>query len=195
MATIGYVRFSIHTGDINGQLDGVQLDKIFEDKLSGNEIQRPALSEMLAYVREGDTVKVHSIDRLGRTLVDLNNIVAHLTDRGVSVVFNKENLSFKGKPQKNGKPDPEYKSDAVGDLIFSMMEAFSEFERRLINERQRKGHAIRRAKGLHLGRPAALTLEQKKAIRRRVAAGESKTAIAAEFKASRSTIYAALKAA
>ena len=184
MATVGYVRVSILTGNTDRQLDGIQLDRVFEDKLSGKDTQRPALNEMLAYVREGDTVMVHSIDRLARNLVDLKGIVSKLNAKGVSVVFSKENLTFSA-----GESNP------MSDLMLSMMGAFAEFERRLINERQREGHAIRRAKGLQVGRPSALTVEQVKTIRQRAAAGESKTALAAEFKASRATIYSALKAA
>lgn len=195
MATVGYVRVSVLAGNTDRQLDGIQLDKIFEDKLSGKNMDRPALNAMIDYVRDGDAVIVHSIDRLARNLVDLKNIVAKLTDKGVTVSFNKENLTFKGKPQKDGKPDPEFKSDAMSDLVFSMMGAFAEFERRLINERQKEGHAIRKAKGLPVGRPTALTPVQVKAIQERAAAGESKTALAHEFGASRATIYTVLKAA
>lgn len=184
MATVGYIRVSSITGNSDRQLDGIQLDRTFEDKLSGKNMQRPALNEMVAYVREGDTVVVHSIDRLARNLVDLKNIVSSLNSKGVSVVFHKENLTFSA-----GKSNP------MSDLMLSMMGAFAEFERRLINERQREGHAIRRAKGLPVGRPTALTLAQVKDVQERAAAGESKTALAAEFKASRATIYAALKAA
>lgn len=195
MATVGYVRVSVLAGNTDRQLDGIQLDKVYEDKLSGKDMARPELNAMIDYVREGDTVMVHSIDRLARNLVDLKSIVAKLTNKGVTVIFSKENLTFKGKPQKDGKPDPEFKSDAMSDLVFSMMGAFAEFERRLINERQKEGHAIRKAKGLPIGRPAALTPVQIKAIQERAAAGESKTALAHEFGASRATIYTVLKAA
>lgn len=181
--TIGYKRVSSLSQNTERQLDGVALDEEFEDKVSGKDINRPELQKMMKHARKGDTVIVHSIDRLARNLVDLKTIVSTLTDKGVTVQFAKEDLKF--TPEKN----------VMNDLMLSMMGAFAEFERSLINERQREGHAIRKAKGLPTGRPAALTPEQVKEIRIRAANGEGKTALAAEYQASRATIYAALKVA
>lgn len=181
---IGYKRVSSLTQNTERQLDGVMLDEEFEDKVSGKDANRPELQKMMKHARKGDTVIVHSIDRLARNLMDLKTIVSTLTDKGVTVEFVKEKLTF----------TPE-KQNPMNDLMLSMMGAFAEFERSLINERQREGHAIRKAKGLPTGRPAVLTTAQVKEIRVRVANGESKTALASEYQASRATIYAALKVA
>ena len=91
---IGYIRVSTLDQNTERQLADVKLHKIFEDKASGKDTKRPALAECLRYLRQGDTLLVHSIDRLARNLEDLQKIVRELTDKGVSVRFVKENLIF-----------------------------------------------------------------------------------------------------
>jgi DNA invertase Pin-like site-specific DNA recombinase len=92
--TVGYVRVSSVDQNVARQLDVVKLDEVFEDKASGKDVTRPALVALLAFVREGDTVMVHSIDGLTRNLVDLRAIVSGINDKGVAVTFVKENLTF-----------------------------------------------------------------------------------------------------
>src|ERR1019366_5435347 len=90
----GYVRVSSIDQNTVRQLDGVQLDKVFTDKASGKDTNRPQLKAALEYLRDGDRLVVHSLDRLARNLVDLKNIVSGLTTRDVTVEFVKEHLTF-----------------------------------------------------------------------------------------------------
>lgn len=179
---VGYCRVSSVDQNLARQLDGIQLDRTFEDKASGKDTDRPALKALQSFVRDGDTVMVHSIDRLARNLVDLRAIVSSLNEKGVAVTFVKEALTFSAD-----------KSSPMNTLMLSMMGAFAEFERSMILERQREGIAAAKAAGKPTGRPERLSPAQVAAIQQRAAAGESKVTLAAEFKVSRATIYTALK--
>ena len=106
------------------QLDGVELDRVFTDAVSGKSADRPQLQAMLAYVRDGDTMLVHSMDRLARNLDDLRRLVRELTGRGVAVQFIKEQLTFTAEDAP------------MATLLLSVLGAFAEFERALIRERQ-----------------------------------------------------------
>ena len=180
---VGYIRVSTLDQNTTRQLDGAMLDKVFTDKASGKDTQRPQLQAALEYLRDGDTLIVHSMDRLARNLEDLRRIVRELTDRGVTVEFVKESMVF-----TQGKDSP------MATLMLSMLGAFAEFERSLIKERQREGIAIAKSKGVYRGRKAALTPEQAQELRKRAANGEAKAALAREFKVSRETLYQYLKA-
>jgi DNA invertase Pin-like site-specific DNA recombinase len=179
---VGYTRVSSLDQKSDRQLDGIQLDRMFEEKASGKDTKRPVLQECLAYVRTGDVLHVHSIDRLCRNLSDLLRIVTTLREKGVCVRFHKENLVFGGG-----------ESEATSELMLGMLGAVAQFERRLILERQREGIAIARAKGKHLGRKHSLTEEQTQEIRTRASAGVNKTSLAKEFSVSRATVYNMLK--
>lgn len=178
---VGYVRVSTVDQNTARQLDGVKLDRVFEDKASGKDVQRPQLEACLSHLRSGDTLHVHSMDRLCRNLDDLRRIVKDLTGRGVVVQFHKEGLKFTGE------------DSPMSNLLLSMLGAVAEFERALIGERQREGIAIAKAEGRYTGRKPALTAERVKELRQRAAAGEKKTALAAEFGISRQTLYANLE--
>ncbi|HBP5977051.1 TPA: recombinase family protein, partial [Pseudomonas aeruginosa] len=93
---IGYVRVSSYDQNPERQLEQVEVGKLFTDKASGKDTQRPQLEAMLGFVREGDTVVVHSMDRLARNLDDLRRLVQKLTQRGVRIEFLKEGLVFTG---------------------------------------------------------------------------------------------------
>lgn len=177
---VGYIRVSTDDQNTARQLDGVALDRTFEDKLSGRDTKRPALQEALAYIREGDTLHVHSIDRLARNLQDLLAVLTDLTGRGVAVKFHKEALAFTGE------------ADPFQALQLQIIGAVAEFERALIRERQREGIALAKKAGKHLGRPGKLTQEQVKELLARAAKGEEKKALAAAFGISRQTVYALL---
>ncbi len=179
---IGYVRVSSVDQNIERQLEGIQLDKTFCDKLSGKSTNRPGLTDCLEYLREGDTLIVHSIDRLARNLSDLQNIVDSLIAKRISVQFNKENLMFSGIDNPMNK------------LMLQMMGAFSEFERNLIRERQREGIEIAKKKGKKFGRPSKLNQEQVQSIKSRLKNGESKNKLSKEYGISRPTIYRLLAA-
>lgn len=175
---IGYVRVSTMDQNIDRQLDSVNLDKVFIDKASGKDTARPQLQAMLDYVRDGDTVVVHSMDRLARNVEDMRRLVRELTSRGVTVQFMKENLTFSGE------------ASPMSVLMLTLLGAFAEFERSLIRERQREGIAIAKAKGnVYKGRKPSLNGEQVRALLAKVASGASKAAVAREFKISRETLY------
>jgi DNA invertase Pin-like site-specific DNA recombinase len=175
---------SVSSADQNTvrQLDALQAERMFTDHASGKDAAPPRLEEMFAFVREGDTLRVHSMDRLARNLDDLRRIVRTLTGKGVRVEFAKENLAFTGE------------DNPMATLLLSVMGAFAEFERALILERQREGIAAAKARGAYTGRKPALTPEQSHALRERAAAGEPKSALAREFGISRETVYTYLRA-
>ncbi|GAO22262.1 TnpR resolvase [Alicycliphilus sp. B1] len=186
---IGYIRVSSVDQNDARQLDGLVLDKIFTDKASGKDVHRPQLQAMLSHVREGDHVYVHSMDRLSRSLKDLQEVVESLTARGVAVEFCKENLRFE-RPGSNGTSH----SAAYSKLLLQMLGAVGEFERALIRERQREGIAIAKTKGVYKGRKPILNEEMKLKLREMVAGGISKTEIAENFAISRASVYKYLKA-
>ncbi len=180
---VGYVRVSSLEQNTARQLDGIDIERMFVDRVSGKDTARPQLVEMLAFVRAGDTVLVHSMDRLARNLDDLRHLVQTLTGKGVRVEFVKENLAFTGE------------DSPMATLLLSVMGAFAEFERALILERQREGIAAARQRGAYTGRAPALTAEQARELRARAGAGERKTDLAREFRISRETVYSYLRAA
>lgn len=180
---VGYLRVSTLLQNTSRQLDGVLLDKVFEDKASGKNTDRPKLEECLAHLREGDTLNVHSMDRLCRNLDDLRRIVKELTSRGVIIRFHKEGLSFTGE------------DSPMSHLLLSMLGAVAEFERSIILERQREGIQIAKSEGKYKGRKHSLTVERVLELRLRAGAGEKKTALAREFGISRETVYTYLGAA
>ena len=164
------------------QLDGIEVDRTFTDHVSDKDLHRPQLAAMLQFVRDGDTVLVHSMDRLARNLDDLRAIVRGLTARGVQVQFVKEQLIFTGE------------DTAMATLLLSVMGAFAEFERALIRERQREGIALAKQRGAYRGRRKALTAEQVIELRAGAAAGRPKAELAREFGISRETVYQYLRA-
>jgi DNA invertase Pin-like site-specific DNA recombinase len=174
---IGYQRVSTVDQSTVRQLDGVELDKVFADKASGKDTKRPELERALEYVRSGDTLVVHSMDRLARNLEDLRRIVRELTSSGVKVEFVKESLTFAGG------------DSPMNTLLLSMLGAVAEFERSMILERQREGIAIAKAAGKYKGRKASLSQTQARELRDRLAKGESVTALATEYGVSRQTVY------
>ena len=178
---IGYVRVSSFDQNPERQLEQVHADKVFTDKASGKDTQRPQLDALLGFVREGDTVVVHSMDRLARNLDDLRRLVQGLTQRGVRIEFVKESLTFTGE------------DSPMANLMLSVMGAFAEFERALIRERQREGIALAKQRGAYRGRKKALSPERVAELRRRAAAGEQKAKLAREFGISRETLYQYLR--
>jgi len=178
---VGYIRVSSADQNTERQLDGLQLDKIYTDKISGKSTDRPQLQEMLRFVREGDQLFVHSMDRLARNLIDLRQMVQDLTNRGVKVTFVKEGLVFNGD------------DTAMSVLLLSVMGAVAEFERAIIRERQAEGIRIAKVKGVYKGRKVSLTLDQAEEVRRKVAAGVPKAKVAREYKCSRETLYKYLR--
>ena len=179
---VGYIRVSSVDQNTARQLDDIKLDTTFEDHCSGKDTNRPQLQACLRHLRKGDRLHVHSIDRLARSLKDLQTLVEELTDQGISVQFHKENLTFTGD------------SNPMHKLMFQMMGAFAEFERSMIRERQREGIAAARKSGKQIGAKPKLTEEQVAEVKKRLDAGEQKKTLALEFKISRQTLYNILTA-
>jgi DNA invertase Pin-like site-specific DNA recombinase len=153
---VGYLRVSSLDQNEVRQLEGLTLNKTFTDKASGKDAKRPQLEAMQS---------------------DLRRIVLDLTERGVHIVFVKEDLTFTGE------------DSPMSNLLLSVMGAFAQFERELIRERQREGIAIAKREGKYTGRKPSLSPTRAAELRRRVADGDSKAALAREFGISRDTLY------
>jgi DNA invertase Pin-like site-specific DNA recombinase len=138
---------------------------------------------MLEFVRDGDVVVVHSMDRLARNLDDLRRIVQELTARGVRIDFDHEHLSFTGEDAP------------MSNLLLSVMGAFAEFERALIHERQLEGIELAKRQGVYRGRQRSLDPDAQMQLRLRVSLGESKSRLAVEYGISRQSVYRYLRAA
>lgn len=174
---IGYIRVSTFEQNPQRQLEQVQVDRVFIDKASGKDARRPQLSELMEFIREGDTVVVHSMDRLARNLDDLRRIVQGLVKRGICVEFVKEHLTFTGE------------DSPMATLMLSVMGAFAEFERTLIRERQREGIVLAKQRGAYRGRKKALPPDKIEELRRQIADGATKAQAARDFGISRETLY------
>jgi len=175
---IGYIRVSSLFQNTDRQLDGVELDRTFTDKVSGKTMDRPALQEMLQFVREGDAIICHSLDRLGRNLENLRTIIREVTDKGVSINFMKEGLTF-----------TKEEDNPMSNLLLNVMGAFAQFERELLKERQREGIQIAKEKGKYTGRKNTLSGDQVKELQAMIKEGKKKTEIAEHFGISRVSVY------
>jgi DNA invertase Pin-like site-specific DNA recombinase len=165
------------------QLEHLHADRVFTDHASGKDIGRPQFQAMLTYAREGDTIVVHSMDRLARNVDDLRRIVQQETRRGVRMEFVKENLMFTSE------------DSPMANLMLSVLGAVAQFERDLIRERQREGIALAKQRGVYRGRKKALPEDKVEELRRRANAGEKRGPLAREFGISRETLYQYLRSA
>ncbi len=182
---VGYVRVSSIDQNPARQVAAIgTVEETFTDTVSGgSRADRIALATMLRHVRRGDTVKVASMDRLARSVVDLAQLVAELNDRGVRVDFVAERLTF-----DPGGDDP------FATFQLHLLGAVAQLERSLIRERQREGIEIAKAKGAYSGRARKLTPEQVTEAVRRTGAGVPKAKIARDLDCSRRVLYDALSA-
>ncbi|WP_373948358.1 recombinase family protein [Vibrio pomeroyi] len=179
---VGYIRVSSAEQNIDRQLVGIDVDKLFVERMSAKTVRnRPVLTECIEYLRLGDELYVHSIDRLARNLLDLQSIIEMVNDKGASVIFLSEKLEFSTK------------EDPFAKLTMQMLGAFAEFERKLINIRQREGMQAAKAKGKNIGRPS-LSQDVVQAIRQKASAGIPKSQISKECGVSRQTVYRVLGA-
>lgn len=180
---VGYVRVSSEQQNLARQLESIgKVDRLFQDKVSGgSRAARSGLAECLRYIRDGDTVRVASMDRLARSLVDLQQIVDEILQNGASVHFVKEGQTY--------SPSTD---DSMSRLLLQILGAFAEFERNLIRERQAEGIAIAKKQGKYRGRTRRLAPQQLEEVQRKIALGIPKSRIAAELGVSRSTIYRAI---
>tara|TARA_B100000809_G_C15104432_1_gene518161 strand:+ start:973 stop:1509 length:537 start_codon:yes stop_codon:yes gene_type:complete len=173
---VGYMRVSSVDQNLDRQLDGVELDRVYEEKISGKDRERPQLKECISFLREGDTLYVHSMDRLSRNLKDLLNIVSELVDKNVSVKFKTENLEFAGK------------DNPMGYLMLSVFGAVNQFEIANLKLRQREGIAKAKARGQQFGRKS-LKPKLIAELKNRREKGQSVKDIAFAMNIGASTVY------
>ncbi|ODN65404.1 recombinase family protein [Methylophaga muralis] len=148
MKRVGYIRVSTLDQNSERQLDGVELDEVFEDKCSGKDTNRPNLKALLNFVRKGDEVHTHDISRMARNLEDLINLVKLLNSKGVSIKFHKENMTFTGE------------ENPIQELMLGVLGAVYQFERSMLLERQREGINKAKQAGKYKGRPQQINREK-----------------------------------
>lgn len=193
---VAYVRVSSAGQNLTRQLEAVgECDQTFTERQSGKSAtNRPQLQALIRHVRHGDHVVVASMDRLARSVIDLNDIVQQITGdpaehteqqprKGASIEFLKERLTF-----APGDTDP------MASFQLNMMGAFAQFERELIRQRQAEGIAAAKKRGIYKGRPRSLEGDQIRSVRKAALAGTPKVQIAREHGISRSTLYRYLNA-
>jgi DNA invertase Pin-like site-specific DNA recombinase len=176
---VGYRRVSTIDQNLDRQ-DMSGVDRIFEDKASGKDTDRIALQEMIAFVRTGDEVSVHSIDRLARDLRDLQSIITTLNEKGVSVEFISERLVFSGDA-----------SDPFAQLQLQIIGSVAEFERAIIRKRQAEGIAKAKNRGVYENRKRKSTINVKR-VKGLRDEGLNNTEIAAHMGISRMSVYRSL---
>jgi DNA invertase Pin-like site-specific DNA recombinase len=178
-AQLGYIRVSTVEQSTERQLLNIELDKIFTDKCSGKNTNRPALTQLIEFAREGDTIHCHDISRMARSTEDLLRLVKEFISEGVTLKFHKENLEFDGE------------SNPIQDLTLALLGSIYQFERAMILERQKEGIALAKAKGKYKGKPTNEVLHQQ--IRLKYAEGLNKAQVAKTLGCARATVYKALK--
>ncbi len=178
---IGYIRVSTTEQKTERQLDGFVCDKIFTDTVSGKTIDRPELKRLIAYVREGDTVLVHSMDRLARNTENLLHLVGCLKRTKVTVKFIKEGLTF------------DAVDNPMGELMLTIMGAVAQFELSLMKERQREGIAKAKLAGKYQGSHKKLKADQIEYMLRSLKLGLTKARIGRELGITPRTINNYLK--
>lgn len=177
---VGYVRVSAADQNEARQLEALgEVDRLFSEKVSGkNTSDREKLKEMMAYVRDGDTVRVKSPDRLARSTTDLLSLVEQLRTKGVAVEFVDNPALNTDTPQ--------------GEFMLTILVAVAQLERATIRERQAEGIAIAKRNGVY-DRAPKLTPEQIAEARQRADSGVPKARVARDLGVSRQTLYAALR--
>lgn len=179
---VGYLRVSSVDQNVERQRAAVgQVDKVFEDYASGGSRKRPQLDDMLGYIRNGDQVRVASMDRLARSVIDLNQLTDEILSKGAQLVFVSENLTY-----SPGDSDP------YAQFQMHLLGAVAQLERSLIRERQAEGIAQAKAAGKYLGRAQALSPTEIETARNQIAEGVPKARVARALNISRSTLYRVL---
>jgi len=177
--TINYKRISTASQNNERQLNGIDCDRVFEDVCSGKDVNRPELEKMLFTLRAGDVVNVHELSRLARNTKDLLELVEQILNKGATVKFHKENLTFSG----------ERVDDAFQKLMLTMLGAISTFERDLLLERQREGIAIAKQKGKYKGRQSQFSDDELQAIKQQFNESTNKAELARKLGISRGYLY------
>lgn len=178
---VGYVRVSSVDQNEARQLETMKkynVEKVFSEKVSGKDTNRPKLKEMLDYVREGDTIVIHDFSRLARSTKDLLDIVELLENKRVALISTKENIDS---------------STASGKLMLTMIGAINEFERANLLERQREGIAIAKEKGLYKGRKEVKVDNFEEYYKKYLSRQINKSQLAKELNISRPTLDKLIK--
>lgn len=152
MAKIGYARVSTQDQKLDSQIDMLQekgCERIFSEKASGRKVNRTELDKCLDYLREGDTLVIYKLDRLGRTTKQLVELSQYFTDKNINLEILDMNINTQ---------------DAMGKMFFTMMSAFAELEANLLSERTQRGLEAARTRGRFGGRKG-MSEEKKEYIR------------------------------
>ena len=177
---VGYARVSSVDQNLEVQLDALKsfgCEKIYQEKVSGTSTQgRDELKECLEFVREGDELVITRIDRLARSVLDLQLIVKELSDKGVNLSATEQPISTK---------------DATSKCFLDMLGVFAELETNLRKERQNEGILRAKQKGVYKGRKSSIDVDK---IRELKNSGMGATAIAKEMGIHRDSVYRVLKA-
>ena len=179
---IGYARVSTLDQKLDLQIEALQkigCSKIFTDIASGAKSDRPGLEEALNYLREGDTLVVWKLDRLGRSLSHLLQIIETLSQRGIQFKSITDSAIDTTTPS--------------GQLMLSMIAALSEFERNLIRERTKEGLAVAKARGRKGGRRPVITDQKLKKAKQLIDKGLTVREAASAIGVGKSSLYEALK--
>lgn len=181
---LGYARVSTGHQSLDAQIDaisaeGVEPERIYRDKLTGTSTreQRPGLAALLDYAREGDTIVVVGIDRLGRNAAEVMLTIRDLSQRGIVLRSLREGIDT---------------GNATGRMVAGVLASLAELELELGRERRSAAREARRARGQSIGRPKALDESQSALARRMHSTGESATTIANTLGVSRATVYRVL---
>jgi DNA invertase Pin-like site-specific DNA recombinase len=178
----GYCRVSTRHQVNDRQVDalvaaGVELDNIFQDKITGTKFVRRGLSELLTRAREGDVIMVASMDRLGRSLSEVIRTADDLHRRGIVLKTIKESIDY---------------SSSIGRMLAGIFATLAQYELDLIHERADDARAAAKARGKQTGRPSRLTGDQERQLVALRAADESISDLVVTFKVSRATVYRVL---
>ena len=179
-ATLGYARVSTAGQDLDAQLDalhaaGVETDRIYTDTLSGAAgTHRPGLATLLGYARDGDTVIVTAIDRLGRSVAEVTRTIAELGQRGILLRALREGIDT---------------ATPTGRAVAAIMATLAELELELGRERRTASRHARRTRGVPVTKPPKLSPERQEQLRRLAATGEPVAELAAAFGIGRATAY------
>jgi DNA invertase Pin-like site-specific DNA recombinase len=179
---VGYARVSTSSQNLENQINQLKdagCVKIFSEKKSGkNKADRKQFNIMMDFVREGDILFITKLDRLARSVIDLQNIAKFLEDKNVNLKVIQQNIDT---------------TTPAGRLLFTMLGAIAEFERDLINERVKEGIEAAKRKGVQFGRKAILNSKEKNVIYKEHKKGKSVAWLSKFFHVARNTIYRAIK--
>jgi DNA invertase Pin-like site-specific DNA recombinase len=182
---LGYARASTDPQSLDQQFDalvaaGIDENHVYSDKMSGSRTDRPGLAKLLDVAREGDTIVVVALDRLGRSMMHVIETVEVLNARGIVLRSLRESIDF---------------STPIGKMMAAVFAAMAEYERDLIKERAAAARASASARGKQTGRPRSLTEDQVQLARSMHANGESISTIGKTLSVSRATVYRCLETA